>query len=364
MKKALFVLPLAVLLVNCSTSRNNTSEMQGNTSADATMTDGSMSSTNVPAIADQAQYGSTVTIDNTSQADVADVLTTSDGYHVNTDLTNGNVYNGYNDARAADLVAAGTGGWTYNTDTRRNTNFNSALNGSWTLRMTPEVATAWRSDQNRPQDYASYWTRDAMGNRQTYLSASATMDTRNSTMGNDNMASIANNGTNTGTDMAGTSGTTSSSSNTSNSVGNASGNTSMSGTTTASGQLNASNNLNNDQHMTGNNNMMNNNAGSIADISYRAANGNDFMLPSLNLYIENGSFTGYTGCNQVMGSLTVDGDRLRFDNTTPATAIECSGGFDQQAFIDRLKRVNSYEMVNNEMRLKDGNEVLLVLAKK
>lgn len=335
MKKTLFVLPLAMLLAYCSTSRTNTSGTQGTTSGNTTMTDGSMSSTNVPAMADQAEYGSTVTTNNTSQSDVAGVMTTSDAYHVNTDLTNGNVYNGYNDARAADLAMTGTGGWTYNTDMRRNTDFNNEMSGAWTLRMSPEVATAWRSDVNRPQDYASYWTPEAMSNRQTYLSASATMDRRNQS-GSQTSSSSHNGSTNT------------------NSASD------MSGTNTTSGNTDAMGNTNQDMNAANN---MNNNT-DLSAISYSAANGNNFMLPSLNLYIENGSFTGYTGCNQVMGSLTVSGDRLRFDNSTPATAINCSGGFDQQAFLERLKRVNSYEIINNEMRLKDGNEVLMVLARK
>jgi heat shock protein HslJ len=94
-----------------------------------------------------------------------------------------------------------------------------------------------------------------------------------------------------------------------------------------------------------------------------AVNGNMFQVPRLNLYLQNGTFTGYTGSNQLVGTLKVDGTQLQFDQTVPSTNMALAGGFSQTAFMERLARVDSYDITDGQLRLKQGNEVLFVLAK-
>jgi len=84
----------------------------------------------------------------------------------------------------------------------------------------------------------------------------------------------------------------------------------------------------------------------------------------LNMYIDNGSFTAYTGCNSALGNVIVNGTSLKFEEAAPSTNVECIGGFDQSAFLDRLKRADSYDVVDNQFRLKQGNQVLMVFAKR
>jgi heat shock protein HslJ len=101
----------------------------------------------------------------------------------------------------------------------------------------------------------------------------------------------------------------------------------------------------------------------VNSINYRAYNGNMYQMPTLNIYLDNGSFTGYTGCNAISGRLEVSGNNIRFLNLAPSTAIECMGGFDQSALLDLLRRVDSYAYVGEELQLMQGNEVLLTLKK-
>ena len=149
----------------------------------------------------------------------------------------------------------------------------------------------------------------------------------------------------------------------------------MSGTASGNmtGNMNASGSVNTGaQGMAGtsemnSNNSMNNNYGSGSTGTngniHTAVNGNNYMMPRLNLYLANGSFTGYTGCNNISGKLTVNGNQLSFEDAVPATGIGCTGGFDQSAFLDRLRRANSYDVVGNQLRIKQGEQVLMVLAK-
>ncbi|TDH19706.1 META domain-containing protein [Segetibacter sp. 3557_3] len=126
---------------------------------------------------------------------------------------------------------------------------------------------------------------------------------------------------------------------------------------------------------TGSTNMANNSTGMGADANttsgtavdnsniFMAVNGNPFAMPKLNMFIENGSFTGYTGHNNIMGTIKVEGNTLHFNELMPSTNIQSHGGFDQAAYLDRLRRADSYDVTNNQLRLKQGDQVLLVFGK-
>jgi hypothetical protein len=236
----------------------------------------------------------------------------------------------------AELGAAG--GWTYNTDWRKNTNFLADAVGQWQLTLTPEVMASWKPDTSRPETYASYWTPEAVMRRS--MMATASMNAR--------MDSI--NGV-TGSNTSGSTATASADASTNGATMSASG----SGTTGTVGTGGATMNAN-----AGMNSM---DSAGTASTMLTAVNGNNFLMPRLNLYIENGSFTGYTGCNNIIGNVTVTGNSLHFQNLMPTSSIQCNGGFDQTAYIDRLSRADSYDMVNGQIRLKQGDQVLMVLSK-
>ncbi len=101
----------------------------------------------------------------------------------------------------------------------------------------------------------------------------------------------------------------------------------------------------------------------LNSINYNAYNGNMYQLPRLNLYFDNASFTGHTGCNAISGRLEISGNSIRFLNTAPSTAIDCMGGFGQGTLLDLLNRVDSYTYVGDELQLMQGSEILLRLKK-
>jgi hypothetical protein len=163
--------------------------------------------------------------------------------------------------------------------------------------------------------------------------------------GSGNMGTSGSNSTMSGSGNMGTSG--------SNSTMSGSGNMGTSG----SGSMN---NYNGSSSM-GTSTTWNNTNG--ASPNMYAANGNMYTLPKLNLFISNGSYTGFTGCNSISGRLNVSGDRLQFENTTPSTNIDCVAGFDQNVLLERLRRVDNYVVANSQLQLRSGDQVLLTLNK-
>lgn len=277
-----------------------------------------------------------------------------------------------------------TGGWTYNKDWRRNTNFASEAVGQWQLVLTPEVTSSWRADTSKPESYASFWTPEAVMNRQQLAMAAAakTMDSVASV--NNAMAtaqtgkagrsggkksSLMRNkmsGTGRSTASSGMSGkmsnaTAGSNTMSANNKAVTGSSSTGSGTTGAMGTGGIATDSTNTNASTDSAGMANNSASARNPLM--AVNGNNYMLPMVNLFIGNGSFTAYTGCNNALGTLIVNGNSLHFQDAFPSTNIECTGGFDQAAFIDRLHRADSYDMVNSQIRLKQGEQVLMVFSK-
>lgn len=97
----------------------------------------------------------------------------------------------------------------------------------------------------------------------------------------------------------------------------------------------------------------------IENVDYTAANGNYYQMPRFSLYIDNGSFVGFTGCNTIAGRLYVTGNTLHFIDTHPQTQIECAAGFSEQALLDVLKKVDSYQYSNDELQLLQGSQIVM-----
>jgi heat shock protein HslJ len=473
MKRVFIALPLVILLTNCNTQRNTTSNdsMGANTpGTSGTMgvdmsTSGNTTGTSVgtpgsttPSGTETTGTSGSTTSGTTPQATTGTMGGTTPGHNttgtsagVNGNATGTtanwnagtNTNAGLNQSNSSSMRpgTVGTtydpnnymqnpekyktpaqlgaaGGWTYNTDWRMNTNFKPEAMGQWQMVATPEVASLWRRDTSRPETYAAYWTPEAVSARHMEemainarradsiamlsgtgsgdLGTSSSAGMNATTRGDMNMNYNKNNkATNrVSGSMNGTTGTTISGSvdntmddnnkptdvNPNNNVnGSMNGTTgapvqgSTDGTTTgsmsgnASGTMNASGNMSGSMNANANMNasgINNSNSGidNTTDV-YTAVNGNKYMMPRLSLYLDNGTFTGYTGCNNITGKVTVDGNRLTFENAMPATNFGCTGGFDQDGFMDRLRRADSYEVSGEQLHIKQGSEILFVLAK-
>jgi heat shock protein HslJ len=423
MKKVLLVLPIAIIMANCNTTHNTarsgnsgttgstasttSTDMNNGTSGSGTVsssgsgsaTMGSTGSTSgTSGTESMGVSGSTATNSsgstsmNTSSAGEMNVAGSATGSGNNnssgmqTSGMTSNVYNGYDphnymqnpDKYKRPDELGKTGGWTYNTDWRRNTNYTADAAGQWQLVATPEVAANWMRDTSKPESYASYWTDEAMTARYNARMAAANAMRDSLAMANN----YGNNGTkakrgnrkNDGISGTGTTGaigsggsaTMNNNGTTGAAIDDMSGTTNATGTTsaTAIGTTNSTmDNTNTNGAIDNSSSAMSGNGSGNTNSYLTAVNGNTFMMPRLNLYLDNGTFTGYTGCNDIMGRVTVNGNQLHFEDATPSTNIQCMGGFDQSAFIDRLRRADSYDVVNNQIRIKQGDQVLMVLSK-
>ncbi|HEX8462260.1 MAG TPA: hypothetical protein VF623_12555 [Segetibacter sp.] len=351
MKKVFIIVPAAMMLVNCSTSRNATTTSTNNTSGTTASANVSSGTTGIDATA--SGTGTTATNATTGSMGTAAAMGTAGpsgtgtrntmssasatgSYSTGTSAAVGNKYSSdvydptnfmQNPEKYKTPVQLGApGGWTYNKDWRRNTNFATDAVGLWQLSLTPDVLAYIKPDTSRPETYASYWTPEAM------LRHSMMAVTPNNSGDSTNATASAT----PSADMSGTS-MSATGSGTTGAVGT--GGAALTTTTTDTA------------------------AGASPVNILTAVNGNNFVLPTLNLFIENGSFTGYTGSNNLAGSVMMNGNSVRFQNLIPSSAFTGTGGFDQSAYIDRLSRADSYDVVNGQIRLKQGEQVLLVLTK-
>lgn len=317
----MMVLPLAVFLAYCS-GPNNTQ----------TTTDTDMNHSSNSASASKTETPTDVSDVNTNSSSVSGVTATTgttsaaiSGTGSTTSTTNMDTL----DPMSQHFQRTNGQNWTWDMnypgyDRPTAGTYNSAVNGDWQLVMTPELVSAWRQDNSRSLWTSGYAYNGRFLGGNTYVSASESFDTKSS---NTLSGSSTMNGTstmNSGTSTLGS--------------GSAS-------TQDLSGTGSTTNSLD------------------VNSISYNAANGNMYQLPKFNLYLDNGSFTGYTGCNSVSGRFSVSGNSLQFMNTQPSTNIECLGGLDQTVLLDLLRRVNSYSYVGDELQLMQGNQVLLRFKK-
>jgi heat shock protein HslJ len=87
--------------------------------------------------------------------------------------------------------------------------------------------------------------------------------------------------------------------------------------------------------------------------------------PSLKFFGSNETVSGFTGCNKFSGRFTQTGrNSISFQNVNPSTKMVCIGSYDENAFMNLLRRVNSFRNTNGRMELMSGNDVLMVFSRK
>ncbi|HEX8357833.1 MAG TPA: hypothetical protein VF610_10490, partial [Segetibacter sp.] len=357
MKKILLVFPIAAILASCSTSKTGTTASTSmNSSTGVAGTTGTASISSSAGASDSTRSASASI---SSSSDLATYVPGPEtGYDPNNYMQNPERY------IPAHMLTK-TGGWTFNNDLQRNKNFAKEAEGTWQLVLTPEVATSWIKDTSRPDTYASYWTPEAVAGRQELLMIAAAK-TADSLRVLDSIATIANapakrsksgkyaktKRTSAGANASATAGVSATGETSASASVTGSGTTGQMGTggmaattaatPSAAAQTNASSALDS--------------SGNVATSALTAVNGNNFLLPGISLHIGNGTFTAYTGCNDAIGTITMNGNKLQFTQTAPLNNIRCIGGFDQASFIDRLSRADSYDMTNGQIRFKQGEQ--------
>jgi heat shock protein HslJ len=87
--------------------------------------------------------------------------------------------------------------------------------------------------------------------------------------------------------------------------------------------------------------------------------------PSLRFFGSNETVSGFTGCNKFSGRFVQTArNSISFQGTNASTRMACIGSYDENAFMNLLKRVNSFRSTNNQLELLDGSTVLLVFSRK
>ncbi|MDB5232290.1 MAG: hypothetical protein JWN76_3095 [Chitinophagaceae bacterium] len=351
MKKMIAILPLAVMLANCSTTRNTDTGV-------ASSTDEMSVSTSSTASTDVTNTNSGNDVTMSGSATVSPNNTWNNGSGSTT------TYNSTGSTNWGWDYGGSTGVYTSSYDP----NLHSDLDGEWSLAMSPDLSSSWLPDNTTSNTYT--WNN---GSGTTYTSGSATTgyntdlnSSGNSGTLNSQSTTTYNNGTvdnslntsgvatktktkttgdKTKTKTKTTNGTTTSTDVNSSDMSTSSGTDMSSSSSTTTTTYNSGSAT----------------TGGWSNQTLLSSNGNSYMVPKLNLFIGNGSYSGFTGCNAISGRINTVGNAISFENTMPSTAIDCAGGFSQQAFLDRLSRVDSYELNNGQLLLKQGSTVLLTL---
>ena len=87
--------------------------------------------------------------------------------------------------------------------------------------------------------------------------------------------------------------------------------------------------------------------------------------PSIRFFGSNETVSGFTGCNKFSGRFSQSGaNSISFQNVNPSTKMACIGDYDEAAFMNQLRRVNSFRAAGGKLELMNGSDVLLVFSKK
>lgn len=87
--------------------------------------------------------------------------------------------------------------------------------------------------------------------------------------------------------------------------------------------------------------------------------------PSLQFYGSNDTFSGFTGCNRFSGRYTTTGrNGISFSNAAASTKMACIGQYDENAFLDALRKVNTFKSVTCQLQLMDGQTIIMTFTRK
>lgn len=80
--------------------------------------------------------------------------------------------------------------------------------------------------------------------------------------------------------------------------------------------------------------------------------------PALQFDLKNGKIYGNTGCNQLSGGLSIEGDSLSFASPI-TTKMACPGDMESR-FLDAFAKVNRYDISQQVLRLLHDRDTLMV----
>lgn len=85
------------------------------------------------------------------------------------------------------------------------------------------------------------------------------------------------------------------------------------------------------------------------------------LHPTLEIFLAEKRFIGNTGCNNMNGSVNVEGEKISFSDIL-TTKMFCPD-VDEIGFISALKKVNNYKIEKMRLYLFDDKKEMLVFKK-
>ena len=88
---------------------------------------------------------------------------------------------------------------------------------------------------------------------------------------------------------------------------------------------------------------------------------NQSLHPTIEIYLAEERFSGNTGCNNMNGKLTVDGNRISFSDivTTKMFCVDV----DETSFLSDLGKTNNYKIEKMRLYLFEDEKEILVFKK-
>ena len=99
---------------------------------------------------------------------------------------------------------------------------------------------------------------------------------------------------------------------------------------------------------------------SIQGVKYSRAEGQE-LHPTIEIYPEEERFSGNTGCNNMNGSMNVEGDKISFSDITQ-TKMFCVD-VDETIFLTALSKANKYKIEKMRLYLFEDDKEVLVFKK-
>jgi heat shock protein HslJ len=85
-------------------------------------------------------------------------------------------------------------------------------------------------------------------------------------------------------------------------------------------------------------------------------------IPQLIINSAEKKFSGSTGCNRMSGTFTFDDRKIKFNEEIITTKMACEG-YNENAFINTLLKVNAYNIQDSLLELSQNDIVLLTFKK-
>ncbi len=94
-----------------------------------------------------------------------------------------------------------------------------------------------------------------------------------------------------------------------------------------------------------------------------ASDNNWTSQPILKLNLNDNSFSGNGGCNNISGKFIIKDNYIAIDKNIISTKMACPGSF-EKSFLSALLKINKYTINKDEVELGQGEIVLMKFQKK